>query len=129
MNDITQSTWYQGHIEPLIAEHGMFPPPWIYQPDSHPYSIGWRMGGGEDFITLFWQWWNSAQMNEQQRIEYFKYFPAPPRWYEWIADAIWDLDPFEDPAAFDYNPYFERLKELGFIGVDQFEEDIGREAG
>ena len=126
--DITQSAWYQNQIEPLIAEHGMFPPPWIYVSQSHPYSIGWRMGSGEEFIGLFWQWWNSTGMNETQRIEYFKYFSPPPRWYEWVADAIWDLEPWEDePDEFDYQPYFKQLKELGFANVDQFQADLDDE--
>ncbi|WP_020560511.1 hypothetical protein [Thiofilum flexile] len=129
MNELPPSTWYQDHVEPLIAEHGMFPPPWIYLPEAYPYSIAWRMGGGESFIGRFWQWWNEAQMSEAQRIEYFKYFSPPPRWYEWVADAIWDLDPFEleEPETFDYQPYFERLSALGFEGVDQFKADLQRE--
>jgi hypothetical protein len=65
-------------------------------------------------------------MNEAQRIEYFKYFAPLPRWYEWVADAIWDLDPFEDSQDFNYQPYFTRLTELGFANVDQYEADLAK---
>src|SRR5260370_37604482 len=38
--------WMQREIDSLVAEHGTVPPLWVMF-DEHPYSICWRVGGGE----------------------------------------------------------------------------------
>lgn len=109
-------------VEKYTLEYGEVPPPWIYAPNTHPYSIGWRMGGGETFVMVFGEWFDTNFSNESDRITYFKRYPPPPRWMAWMADSIWDLEPWEEP--FDYAPYFQKLVELGFDGVQDYEKDL-----
>lgn len=117
----------QRNIEKLVSQHDAVPPPWIYAENTHPMSIMWRMGGGEDHIMVFSQWWEQSGMDEAARIAYFKKWPPPPRWMEWMADAIWNLEPWESDGAFDYAPYFARLEAAGFEGVADFEADFNDE--
>ncbi len=52
MGKYSEQKWYIESSQKLIEEYGDVPPPWIYSPDSHPYSMEWRMGGGEDHIMV-----------------------------------------------------------------------------
>ena len=54
------------------------PPMWFRYPDVGPFSIGWRMGFGEDYKMEFEQWY--SQLSESQKIEYQRLFPAPKTW-------------------------------------------------
>ncbi len=114
-------------VKELVNRHGAVPPPWIYAENSHPMSIRWRMGGGEWHIMVFSQWWKQSQMDEADRIAYFKKWPPPPRWMEWMASAIWELKPWEHEGGFDYSPYFAKLQAAGFEGVSEFEADFNDE--
>jgi hypothetical protein len=121
------STCSEDKIAELVAQHGAVPPPWFMFQDTHPYSICWRMGPGEDYITIFFTWWEGQKesLDESQRIEYFRKWPPPPRWLTWMIDVIWDLNP--DPEGFDdndeYRPYFKRTEALGFGGEDDYQRD------
>lgn len=124
--DTTTEQWYQAAIRNNIEKYGDVPPPWIFAPDSHPYSIQWRMGGGETHIMVFSKWFDDNCKSELERITYFKKYPAPPRWLGWMADAIWDLEPWNE-EDFDYTPYFTKLKLAGFEGTDDYERDLNDE--
>lgn len=121
METSTQSS----KITKLINEHGSVPPPWFKFPDTHRYSICWRMGEGEDYIETFFTWWEETKesLDESQRIEYFRKWPPPPRWLGWMSELIWDLDfeDFEDEE--NYRPYFVRTKELGFGDEEEYQKD------
>src|SRR5512133_570637 len=92
-----EAEWIEKRIIELAEEYGSVPPPWFIFPDTHPYDIGWRMGGGESHLMVFNNWWEQEKKNwdEAQRVEYFRRWPPPPRWLKWMIDAIWDLTPFE----------------------------------
>src|SRR5687768_2985829 len=116
MGKYSEEEWYKASRAKHIEKYGDVPPPWVFDPNSHPYSIRWRMGGGETFIMVFSEWFDTEYKSEQQRITYFKKYPAPPRWLGWMADVIWDLEPW-DEEEFDYTPYFDKLKQSGFEGI------------
>lgn len=113
--------WIETKITELVAQHGTVPPPYIKHPDVHPLEIFWRMGAGEGYIMVFGDWWERqmAEMNETQRIEYFRQFPPPPVWLTWMIDLLWaPVDDEEvqlelDPNEADYSSYFARTEALG----------------
>ncbi|KAF5721570.1 hypothetical protein FGLOB1_221 [Fusarium globosum] len=119
---MSASAEQQNEIDKLVEQHGAVPPPWFMFPNEHPYSIGWRMGAGESYIMIYWTWWGQQrkQIDEKQRIEYFRRWPPPPEWLICMIEAIWDLDPkdFEDDD--DYSPYFKRTETLGFGSEDDY---------
>jgi hypothetical protein len=124
MGKYSQEQWYFAHCADMLAKYGDFPPPWIYMEDSHPYSIGWRMGGGESHVMAFGEWWEQQNKSFDQRIDYFRKWPAPPRWCAWMANVIWDLEPWKSEDEFNYSTYFAKLKNLGFQGTDDYESDL-----
>ncbi|MGD9368632.1 MAG: DUF2971 domain-containing protein [Desulfobacteraceae bacterium] len=51
----------------------------------------------------------------------------PTRWLPWMADALWDLEPWESEEEFDYEPYFKKLEALGFRGGNNYKQDLDDE--
>lgn len=64
-----------------MALQKIMPPPWLAYPDIERFSIGWRMGFGEDYIDRFSIWLNSLSPEEQ--AEYRTLFPEPITWRGW----------------------------------------------
>lgn len=53
-------------------------PLWLKHPDIPAYSIGWRMGHGEDYRFAWAEWYNALSDEEQRR--YQALYPAPEEW-------------------------------------------------
>jgi hypothetical protein len=123
MGKYSDTEWYQAELKKYIEKYGDVPPPWVFSPNSHPYSISWRMGAGETYIIVFSEWYGDGYKSEHERISYFKKYPPPPRWLGWMAEAIWNLDPW-DECELHYTPYFNKLKQSGFEGIDDYEKDL-----
>ena len=47
-------------------------------PHIHRYSIGWRMGYGESYCGIFWDWFNL--LTDYDREMYKEMFPEPRAW-------------------------------------------------
>ena len=60
-----------------------FEPPWLVFPDYEKYSMGFRMGSGEDYAHQLSDWYNSASAEE---IISFKHkYPEPDRYSEYYV--------------------------------------------
>ena len=64
-----------------IMNKKIMPPPWLAFPEIERYSIGWRMGYGEDYIYKFGKWFDGLPEEEQK--EYRSLFPEPVTWKGW----------------------------------------------
>ncbi|KZX17074.1 NADAR family protein [Methanobrevibacter filiformis] len=53
-------------------------PLWIMYPEIPQFSIGWRMGYGEQYLIDFNNWFK--ELSKLEKIEYAKLFPAPKIW-------------------------------------------------
>jgi hypothetical protein len=53
-------------------------PLWLFLPDVSRYSIGWRMGAGEDYAQEWWAWFES--LSTQQKSAYIAKHPEPISW-------------------------------------------------
>lgn len=126
MGQYAEESWYQERVAKWTEQYGAVPPPWVFAEDWHPYCIGWRMGEGETLLMVLGEWWETNCCSEEERIEYFRHWPPPPRWMAFMADYIWDLEPWHDDE-FDYTPYFQKLTALGFAGADDYERDLNDE--
>lgn len=62
----------------LLKNKQIMPPPWIAFPKIERFSIGWRMGYGEDYIDK-WGAWLSSLTNEDVKA-YQELFPEPVTW-------------------------------------------------
>ena len=125
MSEFEGSDFIGNEVKKYVAKYGDVPPPWIFRPNSHPYSIQWRMGAGETYVIVYWTWLNEKMKNESELVEFFKKYPAPPRWLGSMADTIWNLEPMEE--SFDYSEYFDKLKQYGFEGFEMYKEDLSNE--
>ncbi len=54
-------------------------PPWIKFPDISPADMFWRMGGGEDYITIFSQYYND--LSERDKAILNLTHPQPWDWH------------------------------------------------
>jgi hypothetical protein len=114
-------SWMQEEIDALVAEHGTVPPPWVVY-DEHPYSICWRMGGGESHRELWWEWWRRQGFTEDQKVAYFRRWPPPACWLAFLIEAVWGIDTYEQRD--NLGPYFERTSALGFGSQQDYERDL-----
>lgn len=71
------------------------PAAWLTEPepaapwerfDASPWSVCWRMGGGEDYMMDFRLFW--VALSAEERASYLDRHRAPPEWRE--AWARWD---------------------------------------
>ena len=53
-------------------------PEWLACPEIPQYSIGWRMGYGEDYICKLGAWLD--KLSDEEREEYGRLFPMPVFW-------------------------------------------------
>ena len=113
--------WMQKDIDSPVTKYGTVPPPWIMYKE-HPYSICWRMGGGESHIMLWWKWRPQQQFAEVQKIEYFRKWTPPHCWIGFLIEAIWNVDAFEETQR--CASYFTRTSDLGFGGQQDYEQDL-----
>lgn len=65
----------------MLENKKILPPPWIAYPEIEPYSIGWRMGYGEDYMGKWHTWFHTLTEEEQRAYE--SLFPEPVIWTGW----------------------------------------------
>ena len=58
-----------------LQDKKIMPPPWLAHREIERYSIGWRMGYGEDYTGRFGDW--LAAIPAEERAEYRALFPEP----------------------------------------------------
>ena len=59
--------------------------PWKEFPDLDRYSIGWRMGSGEDYKNHFEKWF--IGLSDNDRDNYLRHNIEPDQWvgyFEWL---------------------------------------------
>ena len=67
---------------------GQMLPPWLEIPEYERFSLGWRMGGGEDYLCAFFDFYKS--LSEEEREAYAQRYPEPEEWanyYKQLAGA------------------------------------------
>lgn len=69
-------------------------PLWIMYPYISRYSIGWRMGAGEEYAYEFINWFNSLSEVEQRK--YKELYPEPIGWLGWYEKEHTDNDVYEE---------------------------------
>jgi hypothetical protein len=104
---------HQERLSALLRQHGSVPPPWAYAPRTHPYDIGWRMGGGEGHIVLFNEWASSRSWSFEERVAYIRRWDPPHSWLEWVAWFLWP-EAYDDTSLDVSDAHFRQIKALGF---------------
>lgn len=112
--------WMVAQAERLVEEHGMVPPPWVVM-NEHPMNICWRMGHGESHLMVWWEWWSMQPFTEEQKIQYFRRWPPPHCWLDFLIQAVWNIEPSDEDELI---PFFKRTSELGFGSQEDYERDL-----
>lgn len=68
-----------------LQDKKIMPSPWLAHREIERYSIGWRMGYGEDYIDRFGDWLDT--LSPEERTEYRTLFPEPVTWDGWQDDT------------------------------------------
>lgn len=77
-----------------MQEKKLMPPLWIAYPYMERYSIGWRMGSGEEYRYNIYDWFKTLSPSEQN--EYMELFPEPKSWCGfWDEFLERDYDEFQ----------------------------------
>ena len=63
-------------------------PPWIKFSQISPFSIGWRMGAGEDYKFKFKGWLKT--LSQDERSEYQQLFSEPATWRGYWDETLSD---------------------------------------
>lgn len=80
-----------------LDAHGDIAPPWERFPDYERYTIGWRMGSGEDWLGMWGVFLEQLAPDRETRIAYLRrHPPAPITWAEAVHKV---LHPTDDRAA------------------------------
>jgi hypothetical protein len=74
----------------------MMPPLWAAYPNYSAATIGWRMGGGEEYRYAWWDWY--SKLTDLQRDLYQRTFPVPVNERAW---NLWFYDVGDDDLADD----------------------------
>jgi hypothetical protein len=69
-------------------------PPWQKYPEIPRFSIGWRMGGGEDYFRQFRTWYKS--LTDQEADEYARQNPEFEEWQGFYAAVRRGVPPSEE---------------------------------
>lgn len=93
-------------------------PPWQQYPTYERYTIGWRMGAGEDYLHSWYAHVKALPDDYESRIAYLRdHRPAPINWADQVLAV---LEPNADTdQEYGCSPReVERLLELNLIGHD-----------
>ncbi len=72
-----------------LDAHGDLPPPWVEFPTYERYCIGWRMGGGEDWLGLWHVFLEGLGDDPAVRLAYLRrHAPAPMNWSESVHRVL-----------------------------------------
>jgi len=71
----------KGRYKMALQNKRLMPPPWLAHREIERYSIGWRMGYGEDYLYRFGDWLDA--LSPEELAEYRALFPEPVTWQGW----------------------------------------------
>ncbi|HEX9063368.1 MAG TPA: NADAR family protein [Clostridia bacterium] len=88
-------------MKKLYDINNPMPPLWLKYPQIGMYSIGWRMGYGEEYKYEFGAWYNTLNPEEQKK--YQQMFPEPKGWLGWYEEDFDDKDIYDDDGYLLWN--------------------------
>lgn len=118
--------WQTKLLDDLKAQYGDILPYWVVYPDIHPYSIGWRMGGGESCRDAWWAWWQTQEWTFDEKVAYFKKFGVPHAWLGVLLDILYEVD-YHECDEDELPAHFAKLHALGFGSYEEWQTDFDDE--
>lgn len=116
INEIFHSENKEKEEKPEREKEIMFPL-WLKFRWISRYSIGWRMGGGEDYKYQWGDWMDS--LTEEEQTEYIKQFPEPSSWKGFWKEFL-DDEEEEEPVQEGYYNKFHSVSFWNKNGVPSY---------
>ncbi len=97
--------WAEDHLPDQLDARGDLAPPWARFPEYERYSIGWRMGAGEAWLSFYHAFLATVPATYQARLAYLRrHPPAPYSWWRTVwhtlhPDAVEEDDEDGDDEA------------------------------
>lgn len=80
-----------------LDDQGDLAPPWQQFPSYERYSMGWRMGAGEDWMGLWHVFLEQLSPDFESRLAYLRrHAPAPVSWADAVHDVLFPVVRDED---------------------------------
>lgn len=77
----------------LAEQGGELQPPWAHLPWISRWSIGWRMGTGEDYAMMWSDFSDEKIHGLTEALAYLRRHPRAPRtWADWLAYWLSDVE-------------------------------------
>ncbi len=81
--------FYRARLAENLDPNGDIVPPWARFPHYERYTIGWRMGSGEDWLSYWHVFLEELDPTSDVRLAYLKRHPAAPvNWAERVYDVL-----------------------------------------
>lgn len=88
---------YRARLAEHLDPNGDLAPPWERFPTYERYTIGWRMGTGEDWLVMWRIFLDDLDPAYEVRLAYLKrHPPAPVTWASWVYAILHPDDEDED---------------------------------
>jgi hypothetical protein len=91
--DIVPVDWnqfYRTRLPEFLDGNGDLAPPWERFPGYERYTIGWRMGAGEDWLCLWHVFLEDLDPAFDARLAYLRrHPPAPVTWADWVHCVLY----------------------------------------
>ena len=72
-----------------LTTHADVAPPWAAFPDYDRYCLGWRMGSGEDWVSMWNVFVDELPRDRAARVAYFRrHPPAPLTWCDRVLSVL-----------------------------------------
>jgi hypothetical protein len=116
LHRVGASEYYRERLHEHLDAQGDLAPPWEAFPNYERYTIGWRMGRGEDWLCFWWVFLESLGPDRDGRLAYLRrHAPAPCCW----SDNVWSvLHPSEAHDTEILESQRAWLREQGLIAPD-----------
>lgn len=111
----------RGRLPKFLDVNGDLAPPWERFPNYERYTIGWRMGTGEDWLGLWHVFLDGLGPSFEARLAYLRrHPPAPETWADAVHGVLYpsagDAGPGEDEGAAAERR--DALRQAGLIASD-----------
>ena len=82
--------FYRDRLSEHLDENGDLTPPWEKFPNYERYTIGWRMGSGEDWLSYWYVFLENLDPAFDVRLAYLRrHPPAPVNWAGRVYEVLY----------------------------------------
>src|SRR5262249_21035808 len=81
--------FYRTRLPEHLDGNGDLAPPWVQFPTYERYTIGWRMGSGEDWMCMWHAFLEDVGPSYEVRLAYLRrHPPAPVTWADLVYRVL-----------------------------------------